>query len=298
MVICVCSTCGAKFNVKPSAIANGRGKFCSRGCRYSNPTYKNESWLRHQYIDLNKPIKEIYIEAGISERTFNRWLHAFNIPQRSTDVPEYCKNEVWLKKQYIDLKKSMHEISADVGVSSSSIRDLMLENNIPRKTRSEALKGMPRSPGHCAKISQAHKGKQLTQETRTKLSISHRGLKRTPEVRKRISISKLGNKNPSWAGGISFWPYCDKFNRALKNKVRDEFQHKCFLCSSSRGRTLHVHHVDYNKSQGCSGHPWGLIPLCVSCHAKTNTKRWHWFALLRDYWVYAHIDFSSNMSLI
>ena len=39
---------------------------------------------------------------------------------------------------------------------------------------------------------------------------------------------------------------------------------------------LDVHHIDYNKGQGCSEHEWRLIPLCRSCHIKTNHDREKW----------------------
>jgi hypothetical protein len=42
-------------------------------------------------------------------------------------------------------------------------------------------------------------------------------------------------------------------------------------------KKLHVHHIDYNKMQGCSNHTWKLVPLCTSCHGKTssgNRKLW------------------------
>ncbi len=103
-------------------------------------------------------------------------------------------------------------------------------------------------------------------------------------------ISGAGNSR--WRGGLSYGKYCIKFNAELKERVREEFGRKCFLCGESEnGRKLSVHHVDYQKSQGCNGYRWALIPLCTSCHTKTNFNRWHWFNLLRDYWLYEQIDF-------
>lgn len=28
-----------------------------------------------------------------------------------------------------------------------------------------------------------------------------------------------------------------------------------------------------NKQQGCNGHEWKLIPVCLKCHNKLHTKR-------------------------
>ena len=96
---------------------------------------------------------------------------------------------------------------------------------------------------------------------------------------------RSGENAPMWNGGSSFEPYCDKFNRQLKEQIRDEFGRKCFLCDCrENGERLHVHHIDYNKLQGCRGRRWALIPLCKHCHAKTIKTRWYWFNLFINYW--------------
>jgi hypothetical protein len=100
-----------------------------------------------------------------------------------------------------------------------------------------------------------------------------------------------------WKGGKSFEPYCVAFSKKVKEEVRNAFDRKCFLCGApENGKKLHVHHVDYDKSQGCKGKKWGLVPLCHSCHAKTNNHRYLYFNMLRDYWINTHIDFIAHLS--
>lgn len=109
-----------------------------------------------------------------------------------------------------------------------------------------------------------------------------------------LSNAFSGDGNPLWRGGVSRGDYCEKFNNARKEDVRNEFGRRCWVCDKTEeenGRKLDVHHVDYAKSQGCNGKAWSLIPLCRSCHIKTNHNRWYWFNLLRDYWLYEQIDF-------
>ena len=92
-------------------------------------------------------------------------------------------------------------------------------------------------------------------------------------------------KNGRWRGGISEVKYCRKFNNVTKERVRTKFNRKCIVCGiSENGKHHHVHHVDYNKLQGCNGKEWALVPLCHSCHSKTNAHRWYWFNLLINYW--------------
>jgi len=85
--------------------------------------------------------------------------------------------------------------------------------------------------------------------------------------------------NPNWNGGISFGQYCPKFNNIKKEEIRNLYSRKCVLCEklesenlTKKGKLikLHVHHIDYNKDQGCEKHQWRLVPLCLSCHMKTN----------------------------
>jgi hypothetical protein len=116
-------------------------------------------------------------------------------------------------------------------------------------------------------------------------NISSCGCFRNEQASKRM----VGINNPSWKGGISFGPYCPKFNEALKEEVREAFNHTCVICGAVETDKKHaVHHVDYNKVQGCKGMRWSLVPLCGSCHSKTNHNRWFWFNKLINYWVQAY----------
>lgn len=94
---------------------------------------------------------------------------------------------------------------------------------------------------------------------------------------------KSGENSPLWLGGTTNDEYCYKFNNKCKESNRDKFNHKCFLCGTHEGdlkRKLSVHHVDYNKNQGCDTISWKLVPLCGSCHSKTNNDRIFWENLL------------------
>lgn len=111
------------------------------------------------------------------------------------------------------------------------------------------------------------------------------------ETRRKMSEAAKGEKNHNWRNGTRNEKYCFKFNHAMKERVRNAFGRKCFLCGglSTDGRKLDVHHCDYNKGQGC-GHEWNLIPLCNKCHGKTNADRHYYFNLLYNYWVKKYID--------
>ena len=136
------------------------------------------------------------------------------------------------------------------------------------------LTGRKLSEEHKRNLSKAHNG--ISKETRHKMNISHKGYKQTEETKRKIGNAKKGDKNPNWLGGISYERYCPLFNEKKKEEIRQQFCRICLLCfmtEEENGQKLDVHHIDYNKDQGCSGHEWRLVPLCRSCHMKTNHDR-------------------------
>ena len=87
----------------------------------------------------------------------------------------------------------------------------------------------------------------------------------------------------NWKGGISFLPYCTKFNKKFKDKIRNEFNRECFICGITEKiseRKLSIHHVNYNKDCLCNDLKCYFIPLCCSCHARTSFNRVFWEKLL------------------
>jgi len=239
--------------------------------------------------------------------------------------------EEYLREQYTDKKKSISEIATANNCSVYGLYYWFVKYNIPRRSLSEANSiaqtGKILSEDTKRKIGNANKGhlhsdewkaalskrergegnpnfgKVLSKEQKEKLSTAHKkfieihgapntGKTFSAEVRLKQSLAKRGEKAPTWKGGISFKPYCPAFTNALKEEIRDKFGRMCFLSGAQeRDRKLSIHHCDYLKSQGCSGQRWSLLPLELRWHSKTNTNRWYWFALLRDYWVYKYLTF-------
>ena len=115
------------------------------------------------------------------------------------------------------------------------------------------------------------------EDTLKQMAISQKGIARPEYVKRKISNTMQGENNRLWQGGISFEPYCHKFNNNMKERVRSKHNRTCFLCGEKENeQKLCVHHVDYHKKQGCGEHEWRLVPLCRGCHARTNTNREQW----------------------
>ncbi len=162
------------------------------------------------------------------------------------------------------------------------------------------------------RISESKKGKPLSEETKRKISIAGKGRTHSEETKKKISdglkgknkgkkhivsdehrrnLSKAlkgvpkkyppwnkgkeflkGEMNPRWLGGISFEPYCEKFNDMLKETIRTRDNHTCQLCGIKQEehyRKLDVHHIHYDKPN-CDP---DLITLCMKCNQRVNTNR-------------------------
>ena len=150
--------------------------------------------------------------------------------------------------------------------------------------------GLLRSEETKQKISEAKKGGELSEEHKRKIGEAHKGKHRTEKQKQRISEAKKGIKNPNygvngenasnWKGGISFEPYCPKFNNNFKERVREFFGRCCYVCGKNEadnGGKLSVHHVNYQKSACCEEDVKPLfVPLCASCHAKTHYDREYW----------------------
>ena len=262
----------------------------------------DREWLEDHYVQKHMSARACAELCGTSHTTVVRNLKLCGIqirtPVGAKDVPED-----WLEEHYIHKRLSAYECGILCGASESVILRRLKQVGIPARTNQEAQLGRHASEKTKQKMSVSHKGrrgwwkgKHLPEETRQKMSNALSG-KNHPffgkshslESRQKISTSLrgrfVGEDNPSWNGGTSFEPYCPKFNGTLKEEIRNMFGRRCFLCGvPEKEKKHHVHHVDYNKNTLCNGKMWGLVPLCNSCHAKTNHHKWAWFSLLNSYW--------------
>jgi len=126
-------------------------------------------------------------------------------------------------------------------------------------------------------------GVEHTHTTREKMRkphvISDDGLTalQSDEKRMKRSAAHQGIPPSEWCGYIKEHLYCVKFNESCRERNRERYDRECFMCGKTErenGKKLSVHHVDRNKQQGCDGHDWALVPLCMSCHGKAHNHVW------------------------
>jgi hypothetical protein len=130
-------------------------------------------------------------------------------------------------------------------------------------------------------------GKHLSLETREKMAQYRIGQKTSEEIKIKMSNAQKGEKAHAWRGGISFEPYCPKFTKEFKERVRDFFGYKCVICGhiwQEPELAMAVHHVNYHKDSCCNDNIKPLfVPLCHQpCHTKTNHNREMWEEFFTD----------------
>lgn len=197
-------------------------------------------------------------------------------------------------RQKMSIACTGHVVSEETRKRLSEAGKRRVHSEETRKKISESGKGRKHSAETRQKMSDAKKGHPVSDKCRLISSLTHKGMKASPETRRKLSDAHSGEKAYQWKGGISYEPYCPKFNDALKEEIRDAFNRECYLCTAAEKNNkikLCVHHCDYNKGQGC-GQRWNLIPLCKRCHAKTNNYRFHYFNLLVNHWAIAWSEYT------
>ena len=105
------------------------------------------------------------------------------------------------------------------------------------------------------------------------------------DTKRRASISLSHRmmpkeKHSNWQGGKSYEPYTIDFDKEIKQLVLELRGNTCFLCGSNEG-VVCIHHIDYNKQN--SNDITNLIPLCRSCHMKTNYNRGYWKNFFKNF---------------
>lgn len=127
----------------------------------------------------------------------------------------------------------------------------------------------------CPWTSERNKREDVRRNNSNKLRGSHH----SKNTCQKMSESHRGEKSHFWKGGISFEPYCIKFNTEFKNRVRAFFGYKCVECERTQeenGRALDVHHVNYDKMICCNDAKPLFVALCRSHNTMANFNRNFW----------------------
>lgn len=189
-----------------------------------------------------------------SRTAIRKILHKFGVARNMIEAHkrfDISENEVI---NYYDDGNALSECAKKFECSQTSIYRILHKSNVLRSLRESHLG----DKNHFY-------GKHHTTKTKKKISKKVEG--------------RFGTSSPNWKGGISFDPYCIKFTKEFKERVREFFDRKCYVCGKSEeglGRKLDIHHVNYDKMVCCNNVKPLFVPLCRSCHSKTGSDRESW----------------------
>jgi len=107
--------------------------------------WKEEDWLRSQYLDQQKSVYQIADEQGCDEKTIRNWIAEHGIKTRdysdrhpaSREDRKY-RNKDWLRTQYVDMEKTAAAIADDCDVSKTTIYRWLDRHDIDTRSVEEA----------------------------------------------------------------------------------------------------------------------------------------------------------------
>lgn len=144
-----------------------------------------------------------------------------------------------------------------------------------RKAISQKLKGRTLSAEHIRKRSEAQRGQSRPKESIEKTRQANIGSKRSLESRQKMSESQKRRFEieSAWNKGLGTPdPYPKEFNRHLKTLIKERDGGICQICGKTEkeeieelGRSLAVHHIDYDKTNNSFDN---LKTLCIKCHGR------------------------------
>jgi transposase len=107
--------------------------------------WKDEGWLRSQYIGQQKSVYQIADEQDCDEKTIRNWLAEHGIEARedserhpaSREERRY-RNEEWLREQYVENEQTAGAIADECEVAASTIYDWLERHGIDTRSVAEA----------------------------------------------------------------------------------------------------------------------------------------------------------------
>ena len=206
--------------------------------------------LKEMYVDNQLSLSEISKILKIDRRTIENRLRKININIRG---PE--QTQIQIKKQGYGYNKGILKGKTYEEIYGNKKGQEM------RKIRSGKNNPVNKHPEIVIGKNNGMYGKHHNEDSKQK-------------IRENIP-KRYGANSPNWKGGLTFIPYCYKFNKQLKEKIRKRDNYKCQECGKTElenGRKLTCHHIHYDKPN-CNP---DLISLCNSCNAKANFNRDYW----------------------
>jgi len=243
--------------------------------------YRDPKWLLKHYVELNKTMKTMATELGVSHQTIHRWMKKHGIERRSSGPGhvEQLRDETWLRRKWDDEHKTAAEIAAVCDCSDSTVRYWLWKHGIVEKgngyrARSKRLEDPVwlKQQNHELCKSQKEIASQIGCDP---VSVSHAFKKHGIETNWDVQ-QKFGKENPNWRGGKA--DYGKGWNEKKRKAVRMRDGKTCQdgSCDMTQkehletfSQRLHVHHlikakdIDDPEERNAMSN---LVTLCKRCH--------------------------------
>jgi len=251
----ICKWCGDEFVAPADAVRLGQGVFCSRHCWYK--------WSSKNRSGNNSPIWK-----GGVEKLCAFCGRVFTVKQSRGGNARFCSHKCYSKSKVVSEKE---RTCITCGKSFVQKRHEGVGLNCSKECQSNAAtKQILRVCLQCGgeftvNLYQVEQGwgQFCTRKCHGKWK----------------SENLVGFNSPSWQGGLSFEPYCSKFNKGFKRRVREFFGNRCVKChitEKENGQKLSVHHVNYDKLVCCNDNKPLFVALCRRHNTKANKDRASW----------------------
>jgi len=254
-------------------------------------------FLYREYIINKKSLRQIAKEIGCSIMPIRHYLKIYNITPRTSKEAKKSKytnilTKEFLYNEYIVKSKTYQQIANELKCSSWLIGKFITKGNISVRTKNHYAKGKNNSSYKDGRYSKQYHCIDCGIKIHVNTALYKGGRCKGCAVKYNWQLGKFDNVNVSgqhnpnygnhklagsghfnWQGGIGKAPYPFKFNKTLKESIRERDNHQCQICGKLEvncSRKLDVHHVDYDKENLS---PNNLISLCQSCHIPTNYNR-------------------------
>lgn len=161
-----------------------------------------------------------------------------------------------------------------------------------RPAISTALRGLPKSPEHRAKLAESHRGMKASHQTRIRMSETRKG-RASPmlgkfhslESRQRISSAVSGERNPFHGNRHSIETKRRLSELNLGKKLSEETRQR--MSETRRGEKNHRFGVSISQEQkarqiaSLKARPLLVCPHCGKGANEGNARRWHFNNCLR-----------------
>jgi len=112
--------------------------------------YQNEAFLRREYVDNRRTLKDIADECDVSDQTIRRWLEHHGIDRRNRSEAQISEKKPfhdkhWLREKYVEDGRSMRDIADECGVTPSGIKKWIDKFGIETRGSADHLRYGPAS---------------------------------------------------------------------------------------------------------------------------------------------------------